>query len=121
MIPGLTIAFGVVLLVIGVACAAVTRFAAPTALIPAGIGLFEVIVGLLARDPARSKSTTIAAIVIAVIGAGGSMRGLKSWLAILRGEDVALPLAAFEQFALFALSLIYVIWIAVHVARHGKS
>jgi hypothetical protein len=104
------IGFGVAFIALGL----VGYFAtgAPTALIPAGIGVILVGLGMMARDPARRKLAMHIAVVVGLIGFLGSARGLAQLGAVLAGDDVARPAAVIAQSIMAILSLAF-IWLCV--------
>ena len=74
--PATTIALGAVLIVLGLGGYVLTGAASLTALIPAAFGLLLALAGLLARDDRKRMHAIHAAVVIALLGFLGSVRGL---------------------------------------------
>jgi len=103
-----TVAFGVILLVLGIAGYFGTGMVSMTALIPAVFGLLLLVLGVLARDPGKRKHAMHFAAVIGVLGFLGSARGLSKLPAVLAGQPVERPNAVLAQGAMAVLTLIFV-------------
>ena len=106
--PATTIALGAVLIVLGLGGYVLTGAASLTALIPAAFGLLLALAGLLARDDRKRMHAIHAAVVIALLGFLGSVRGL------LRIGDVfhatsARPAAIVAQSIMALLTLGYIV------------
>jgi hypothetical protein len=103
-----TLAFGIVLIVLGVVGYLASGAASPTALIPAGLGVVLLLLGLLARDPGKRKLAMHIAVVVGLIGFLGSLPGLLKLPALIAGEPVARPAAVLAQSLMAVLTGIFV-------------
>jgi hypothetical protein len=99
----LTIVIGVALIALGVGGFVATGSEAKTALIPAGFGAVLVLLGALARNPARLKLTMHIAMVVALLGFAGSAPGAVKWLS----GTAERPAAALAQTLMALLMLIF--------------
>lgn len=108
----LTIVFGIVLIVLGVAVFVATGSHAPTALIPAYFGILLAILGLLANTPDSRRRMLFMhiAVTIGLLGfvfpgwrAAGDLIGQAHGHAILR------PVAMQEELAMAAICLVFVL------------
>ncbi len=104
----LTVVFGVILMVVGATGYEATGSKAPTALIPALIGLLLAIAGILALNPARVKLWMHIAVTIGLLGFLGTIPGVIGVVKMALGKTVARPNAAIEQFATWVICLIFV-------------
>lgn len=103
----LSISIGILLIVLGVASYILTGAASPTALIPAIFGLVFIGLGILgARNESMRKHVMHAALLLAILGIGGSFGGLINVLSVLGGGELERPAAAYGQ-AIMALICIY--------------
>jgi O-antigen/teichoic acid export membrane protein len=105
----IAISFGVILLVLGIAGYIGSGMASPTALIPAVFGLLLLVLGAVARDPAKRKMAMHIAAVVGVLGFFGSARGLVGLGSILAGDTVARPNAVIAQSIMAILMLIFIV------------
>ena len=108
----LTIGFGVLLILLGITGYVTTGSAHPTALIPAGIGIFFVFFGIMANSEDSKKrmlwmhiSVTVALLVFL-----GMIPSAIDTLKLSRGASFPHPIAVEEKGALCLLSLIYVLF-----------
>jgi hypothetical protein len=106
--PSTTIALGGALIVLGLAGYFLTGGASLTALIPAAFGLVLALSGLLARDERRRKHAMHAAVVVALLGFLGSIRGLLQIGDVLSGT-AARPAAIVAQTIMAVLTLGYIV------------
>ena len=106
--PSITIALGVALIIVGVAGYVLTGAVSLTALIPAAFGLAIALAGLLARDPGKRKHAMHAAVVVALLGFLGSVRGVLQIGALLDGT-AARPAAVISQTIMAVLTLGYIV------------
>lgn len=106
--PSLTLALGVVLIIVGLAGYFLTGAVSLTALIPAAFGLVIAVLGLIARDPRMRKHAMHAAVVIALLGFLGSVRGLAQLGALFDGT-AARPAAVVSQTIMAVLTLVYIV------------
>jgi hypothetical protein len=107
-VPSLTIALGVALIIVGLAGYVLTGAVSLTALIPAAFGLLIAVAGLIARDQRMRKHAMHAAVVIALIGFLGSVRGVLQLGALLDGT-AARPAAVVSQTIMAVLTLGYIV------------
>lgn len=102
--------FGTAFIVIGVLSYFSSGGASVTALIPAFFGVLFLIFGAVAYyKPGWSKAMTIATAVLSVLGAGGTAKGLLSFVNWLGGTAVARPFAVSVQAGFCVLSVILLI------------
>jgi hypothetical protein len=109
--PGMastTVALGVALIILGLAGYVLTGAASLTALIPAAFGIVIVLAGLIGRDERRRKHAIHVAVVVALLGLLGSVRGLLQLGAVFAGT-AARPAAVVSQAVMAVLTLGYVI------------
>jgi fucose 4-O-acetylase-like acetyltransferase len=108
----LTIAFGILLILLGVAGFVATGNAHPTALIPSGIGLLFVLFGVMANTEDAKKrmlwmhiSVTVALLVFL-----GMIPSAIDTIKLSRGTYYPHPIAVEEKGALALFCLIYVLF-----------
>jgi len=106
--PSVTIALGVVLIILGLAGYFLTGAVSVTALIPAFFGLVLAVAGVIARDPGKRKHAMHAAVVVALLGFLGSARGLLQIGALMNGT-AARPAAVISQTIMAVLTLVYIV------------
>jgi hypothetical protein len=106
-VPSITIALGVALIILGLAGYLMTGAASLTALIPAAFGLVIAVLGLIARDDRKRKHAMHAAVVVALLGFLGSVRGLLQIGSVFDGT-AARPAAVVSQTIMAALTLGYI-------------
>ena len=116
-----TVAFGVVLIVLGVASYFLTAMASLTALIPSAFGVVLSVCGMIARDAHKRKHAMHAAVLIALLGFVGAVPGLMKIGSALDGTAVR-PAAVIAQTIMAVLMLIYLVmairsFIAARAAR----
>jgi hypothetical protein len=119
-----TVALGVALIVLGLAGYFLTDAASLTALIPAAFGIVIVLAGLIGREERRRKHAIHVAVVVALLGFLGSVRGLLQIGDVFAGT-AARPAAVISQAVMAVLTLGYVIlavrsFIAARQSRDGK-
>ena len=102
-----TIGVGAVLLLLGLGGYLGSGMASPTALIPAVFGVLLVLLGLMARNPAKRKMAMHVAVIVAVIGFAGSARGLGGAAMMLSGQPVERPAAVIAQSIMAVLTLVF--------------
>lgn len=107
--PALTLLLAVLLVAVGLGGFVGSGFQAPTALIPAGLGVLMAIAAALARLPRARMHAMHAAVLIALLGLIGSVRGLFQLPALLSGQPVARPLAVVAQSVTAVLCVAYVV------------
>lgn len=107
----LTIGFGVVLIVVGIASFVVTGSVHPTALIPVWFGIALILCGVLANTPnARRRMLWMhIAVTIGLIGfIFPAVMAIKDWVAA-HGAPLAHPAAVEEQSAMAIICLVFTI------------
>jgi hypothetical protein len=117
-----TIGFGVVFLVLGIVGHVATGSQHPTALIPAGLGLVLVILGLLAKKPKLRMHAMHGAALVALLGFAGSVSGIGQVARMLSGEAIARPPAAIARSIMAVLCLAFLAltvrsFVAARIAR----
>jgi len=107
-----TICFGILLILLGVLGFVYTGSAHPTSLIPAGIGLFFVLFGVMANTENSKKrmlwmhiSVTVALLVFL-----GMVPAAIDTIRLSHGVSFPHPAAVVEKGALALLSLLYVLF-----------
>ena len=106
--PSTTTALGAALVVLGLAGYFLTGGVSLTALIPAAFGLLLALAGVLARDEGKRKHAMHAAVVIALLGFLGSMRGVLQIGSLLDGTAPR-PAAVVSQTVMAVLTLGYIV------------
>ena len=106
--PSTTVALGVVLIILGLAGYFLTGAVSLTALIPAAFGLVIALSGLIARDQRKRKHAMHAAVVVALLGFLGSIRGLLQIGDVFDGT-AARPAAIVAQTIMAVLTLGYIV------------
>lgn len=101
--PTTTIAFGLLLTLIGFGGYFLTGTSSFTALIPAAFGIVLLLLGLAARSDAARKHAMHAASTVALLGCGGAVYSLVG-----TPGDVRSPLAFYSQLAMALLTGIFV-------------
>ena len=106
--PSITIALGVALIIVGLAGYFLTGAVSLTALIPAGFGLVIALAGVVARDDRMRKHAMHDAVLVALLGFLGSVRGVLQIGALLDGT-AARPAAVVSQTIMAVLTLGYIV------------
>ena len=106
--PSITIALGVALIILGLAGYLLTGAASLTALIPAAFGLVIALLGVIARDDRKRKHAMHAAVVVALLGFLGSVRGVLQIGSVFDGT-AARPAAVVSQTIMAVLTLGYIV------------
>ena len=106
-----TISFGVVLILLGVFAFVGSRSHAPTALIPAFVGLLLSILGFLAmtEDVKKRMLFMHIAVTLGLLGFLGTAKSIYDFIQLAQGVQFPHPLAVKEKAAMAALLLIFVI------------
>ena len=104
----MTLALGVALIIVGLAGYFLTGAVSLTALIPAAFGLVLAGAGLIARNERMRKHAMHAAVLVALIGFLGSIRGVLQIGALLDGT-AARPAAVVSQAIMAVLTLGYIV------------
>jgi hypothetical protein len=106
---GVSITFGLILIVLGLGAYFGTGQESITALIPAFLGAPLAVLGILGRDTKRLKVTMHIATGLAMVGLLGSVRGLPGLMTMVRGQEVDRPAAAIVQSATALICLIFLV------------
>ena len=122
--PSITIALGVALIIVGLAGYFLTGAVSLTALIPAGFGIVIALAGVVARDDRMRKHAMHAAVLVALLGFLGSVRGVLQIGALLDGT-AARPAAVVSQTIMAVLTLGYIVvavrsFIQARASRRGR-
>ena len=107
--PSLTIALGAVLVVLGLAGYFLTGAVSLTALIPAAFGVALIAAGVVARNEGARKHAMHAAVLVALLGFLGSVRGLLQIGSFFDGT-AARPAAILSQSVMALLTLGYLVF-----------
>jgi len=107
----LTIVFGVILILLGLAGFFATGHTHPTALIPSGFGLLLSIFGLLANTPDTKRRMLFMhiAVTLGLLGFLATITGLMHWFQMLGGKVFPHPPAVESQAAMSVVCLIFVL------------
>lgn len=107
----ITIAFGVLLILVAVAGFVATGSAHPTALIPRAAGLLFILFGALASspDPKRRMLWMHIAVTVALLLFVGTLKSDLDVIRLSRGAVLPHPVAVEEKAAMSLLSLLYVL------------
>jgi hypothetical protein len=106
--PTLALLVGVVLVAIGLGAYVGTGAHAPTALIPAALGVLIAVAGLLARNPRLRMHAMHAAVLVALLGILGCIPGVLRLPALLAGTAER-PVAVVTQLITFVVCLAFVV------------
>ena len=104
----LTRGLGVALIVVGLVAYFATGSDSPTALIPAVLGLILLVLGFVAGRENLHRHAIHAALVVALLGALGTLMNLADLPALLSGGDVERPGAVIASAITFVLCVGYV-------------
>ncbi len=104
----LTLSLGILLTILGLASYFGTGQESVTALIPSFFGIVFVILGLVGRNEKFRKHAMHGAAGLALLGALGSARGIPGVIDIIKGAEVARPLAIYAQTAMFLMCLVFI-------------
>jgi hypothetical protein len=122
----LTIAFGILLILLGVAGYVYTGSIHPTALIPSGFGLAFVLFGVMANteDSKKRMLWMHISVTVALLGFLGTIKADIDTIRLSRGVEFPHPAAVLEKGAMSLLCLLYVLFcvrsfIAARRARLG--
>lgn len=106
----LTITFGVLLIVLGVACYVATGNKYPTSLIPASFGVVLAVLGLLANteDAKRRMLWMHLAVTVGLLGFLATIPAIFQTIRLSRGAVYPHPVAVEEKAAMSLLCLLFV-------------
>ena len=103
----LSVTVGILMIILGAGSFILTGAASATALIPAFFGIAFVGLGILGiKKESMRKHVMHAALLLAILGIGGSFGGLINVLGVLGGNELERPNAAYAQ-AIMAIICIY--------------
>ena len=107
----LTIVFGILLVLVGVAAFVATGHNHPTSLIPAGAGLLFVLFGALANSPdaKRRMLWMHIAVTVALLLFLGTIPADVDVLRLAKGVEFPHPIAVLEKSAMSLLCLLFVL------------
>jgi hypothetical protein len=124
----ITIMFGVLLILLGSFCAAYTGWAYPTALIPVWFGIVLCLCGVLANteNAKRRMLWMHVAVTMGLIGFIGAIGRAIMVYVRSNGAPMAHPIAVYEQIAMGAICLFFVMlcvrsFIAARKARVASA
>ena len=104
----LTVVIGSVLVVLGLVAYAVTAAASVTALIPSFVGVLLLLCAAASRKPAWHRAGIIAALVVALLGALGSLMNVARIGELFAGTAER-PVAVIESTLMFVLLVGYIV------------
>ena len=106
----LTIAFGLLLVLLGVGCYLATGREHPTSLIPASFGIVLMILGFLANneDPKKRMLWMHIAVTVGLLGFLGTIPAIFQTFQISRGVTFPHPVAIEEKAGMSLLCLLFV-------------
>jgi len=104
----ITIAYGALLIGLGLSGYFGSGRVSITALIPVFFGVPIVILGIVARNEKLRKHAMHGTVLLALLGFFGSARGLSGAVVFLGGGQLERPGAAIAQLVMAFLSLIYI-------------
>jgi len=123
--PTLALLVGVILIAIGLGTYVGTGAHAPTALIPAALGVLIAVSGAVARNPRLRMHAMHAAVLVALLGALGCVPGVLKLPALVNGTAER-PVAVVAQLVTLLVCLGFVVsavrsFIEARRARAGAS
>ncbi len=117
--PAITFFLALLLVAVGLGGFVASGAQAPTALIPAVLGVLLTVCAAVARNPKARMHAMHAAVLLALLGLLGSLKGTFQLPAYLSGEPVARPLAVVAQSVTAVLCLAYVV-VAIRSFLHAR-
>lgn len=107
----LTIVFGLVLILLGIFGFVVTGHHAPTALIPAIVGVILAALGALANTEDAKKRMLYMhiAVTIGLLGFLGTVKSVVDYIEMVNGRQFPHPVAVEEKAAMAGVLLVFVI------------
>ena len=106
----LSVTVGTIMIILGVAAFLLTGAASATALIPAFFGIAFIGLGVLGlKKESMRKHAMHAALLLAILGLGGSFGGLIGVLGVLGGNELERPNAAYAQAAMAIICIYFVV------------
>ena len=104
----LTVLVGTLLTLLGVLSFAISGAASWTALIPSAIGVLLLILGLIARDRRAHRHAIHAALVVALLGAAGSIMNVVKLGEVFAGTAER-PMAVITSTIMLVVLLVYIV------------
>lgn len=101
--PAVTRAVGTLLIMLGIGGYLASGRASTTALIPAAFGLVFLSLGFVAKKESIRMHVMHGAILVALLGIGGTFRGFLNLPSLLSGAEVERPMAVGVQGVTFVL------------------
>lgn len=105
----ITRSLGVALILVGLVAYLATGRSSVTALIPAFLGLVILVLGVLAGRPALHRHAIHVALLVALLGALGTLMNVAELPALLAGDGVERPGAVIASTITFGLCVAYVV------------
>lgn len=105
--PQITIAYSVLLIILGVAGYALSGAASVTALIPAFFGIVFFILGMVAMRENLRKHAMHGASALALLAILGTFGGVINAVKLVTGAEVERPAAAISQSIMLLLSAVF--------------
>jgi len=118
-----SIAFGIILIILGLVSYFGISSESITALIPAFLGILILVLGIIALNEKYLKHSMHAVAVLMLLGFGGTVSGLFKFFRMLGGESFDRPSAITVQTIMALLCLVFLV-LAVKSfidARRGKN
>lgn len=124
--PAITFFLALLLVLVGLGGFVASGARAPTALIPAALGVLLAVCAAVARNPKARMHAMHAAVLVALLGFLGALPGVFQLPAYLSGQSVARPLAVVSKSVTVVLCLAYLVvairsFIQARRARLGSS
>lgn len=106
-----TIVFGLLLIVLGMAGYMATGWRAPTALIPTYVGILLTILGFLARRGSQKRRMTMMhiAVTLGLLGFLGTAKSIWDFIQMERGHAMLRPIAVEDKAVFSMMLLLYVL------------
>ncbi len=106
-LPKITIAYAIILIIVGLIGYLGSGMESITALIPAFFGVLILVVGILAMFGGMRKNAMHIAAVLGLIGFLGTVSGIFDIASMLGGEEIERPGAALSKAFMAVFSLVY--------------
>lgn len=119
----ISIAFSIILIILGLVSYFIISSESITALIPAFLGIPVLVLGIIALNEKYLKHSMHAVAVLMLLGFGGTVSGLLKFFRMLGGESFERPSAITIQAIMALLCLVFLV-LAVKSfidARRGKN
>ena len=114
----ITLLYGVIITSLGIVGYFATGQVSKTALIPCVFGLPIVALGIVSLlKPYLTKQTFLAALIIALLAFGGTVRRLSGLVIILSGGEVAITTTVIFQALMAIASLVYILILGIYLLK----